>query len=268
MQFRSVLLAGQVVATIFNRFMSTGRTSPALLSCIHTERNEIDDYVVKLNGGCEFGTAQLVRELAAAELADYFGISHPQQFFVQLDAEMVDAMAMQVPDRAELCRRSAGLNFGTKLLIGLATWPVDRIPSASQFDPACEIFAFDVLIDNPDRNFNNPNLGTVGDQLFIYDHELAFASVFDIFPRPEPWRIADEQSWTRHVFFNQLRRKRLALEGFAEKLSTLPEDFFAEVSDSIPLEWDQSPLAAISERMNLISNHSDEFVDELQRRLA
>ncbi len=134
------------------------------------------------------------------------------------------------------------MNFGTKLLIGLATWPVDRTPSASQFEPACEIFAFDVLIDNPDRKFNNPNLGTVGDQLFIYDHELAFASAFDIFPRHEPWRVAEEQSWTQHVFFNQLRRKKLALESFAERLSALPENFLTEVGDSIPTDWDRSPL--------------------------
>jgi hypothetical protein len=148
-------------ATVFHRFMTSGRTSPAVFGCVREGNDDEDDYVVKLAGGGETGLAGLLCEAVAAELADYFGIDHPQQALVELNEDLANLVASQERSKATLIGRSVGINFGAKLLTNMVTWPIDRKPSASQFERACEIFAFDALTQNPDRRFSNPNLGTV-----------------------------------------------------------------------------------------------------------
>jgi hypothetical protein len=248
--------------------MQTGRTGPALFSCSSSDDDEDVDYVVKTIGGCDFGTGQLVRELAAAQLADFFGLAHPKQALVEIGDDLAALMAYQQPERAESIRQSIGINFGSQMLNNLVTWPVDRKPSASQHGQACAIFAFDMLIRNPDRKFNNPNLGVVGDQIFIFDHELAFSSQYE-FPRnTEPWRIANDDSCTKHVFFNQLRHQIIEVEDFFERLSKFPVDFFDSLQDEIPTNWDGDTLIFIKHHINLMAEHSEQFCEELLRRLA
>jgi hypothetical protein len=39
---------------------------------------------------------------------------------------------------------------------------------------ALQIFAFEALIANDDRRYNNPNVLVRGDKIFAIDHEAAF----------------------------------------------------------------------------------------------
>ncbi len=59
---------------------------------------------------------------------------------------------------------------------------------------AAHIFAFDALIQNPDRRYSNQNLLTRGNNIFVYDHELAFSFLEAILPLRHPWL-----SKTRHI---------------------------------------------------------------------
>jgi hypothetical protein len=255
-------------AAVFHHFMAKGRTSPALFGCVSLDRDEETDYVVKLKGGLDMGTSGLVFEAVAAELADYFGISHPHAAIVQIDTELANLIAALEPEKANLIRKSVGMNFGTKQLNNLIVWPVDRSPSAGQLQPASEIFAFDALIQNPDRQFSNPNLGTVGDRIFIYDHEMAFSFLLDIFRNPEPWRVSKQLFWSEHVFFNSLRRKPLDIGDFLGRLAELPGDFLDRLPEQLPMEWDFNALPDIKAHLNSLSANSDAFGEELMRRLA
>lgn len=170
----------RVLATVFYQFMKSGRTSPAIMGCTGLDYGDETEYVVKLKGGCDIGTSQLVREFAAAHLADYFGLSHPQFVLVEIEPDLAGLVARQIPEKGALMEKSVGTNFGTKKMNGFTIWPVDRMPSASQLEAACDVFSFDLLIRNPDRKFQNPNLGTVGEDIVIIDHELAFASQYEL----------------------------------------------------------------------------------------
>jgi hypothetical protein len=257
-----------VEAAVFHHFMRSGRTSPALFGCVHRDRDEEADYVVKLKGGLDMGTGGLVFEAVAAELADYFGISHPEPAIVQINTELANLIATLEPERANLIRKSVGMNFATKQLKNLIVWPVDRSPSAGQSQAASEIFAFDALIQNPDRKFSNPNLGTVGDQIFVYDHELAFSFLLDIFLNSEPWMVSKQLFWSEHVFFNSLRRKPLDIGGFLGRLAELPEDFVDRLREQLPMEWDFNTLWKIKGHLNSLSANAEAFGEELMRRLA
>lgn len=61
------------------------------------------------------------------------------------------------------------------------------IPDAMR-QAAVTIFAFDALVQNPDRRFNNQNLLTRGDDIFVFDHEVAFSFLLDILRLPVIWR--------------------------------------------------------------------------------
>jgi hypothetical protein len=206
--------------------------------------------------------------MAAAKLADYFGIPHPRQAFVQIEADLAQLIAEQEPSKADMIRRSVGVNFGSEMLNNLITWPIDRQPSVAQFQDACAIFAFDVLIQNPDRQFGRPNLGSVGERIFVFDHELAFSSQFELFRNPEPWLVAHDPFWTSHVFYNQLRHREVQLGDFIERLESFPVDFFHELANELPSSWDTPTIAFIEGHMQSMSAHSRDFSDELMRRLA
>jgi hypothetical protein len=73
-------------------------------------------------------------------------------------------------------RGSAGANFGSVHLgAGFMTWATGRVPPGVQRDQAAAIFAFDLLVQNPDRCPMNPNLGTRSDRLGVYDQEQSFS---------------------------------------------------------------------------------------------
>jgi hypothetical protein len=261
-------LTTRVAANVFHRFMRSGRTAPVLLGCQREEDNEEVDYVVKTIGGCDFGIGQLVKEFAVAQLADYFDLAHPRQALVEIGDDLAELIAGEVPEKAEAIRRSVGLNFGSEMLHNLIVWPVDRQPSASQLGQASLIFAFDVLIQNPDRRFDNPNLGVVGDRIYIFDHEMAFSSQYELFKRGEPWQIANDDSLTRHVFFNQLRRQAIDVGDFFERLAQFPDDFFSRLEDELPENWENQTLHYIANQLSLMAQNSEQFREELLRRLA
>ena len=177
-------------ATTFHRFMANGRTSPALCSCEDSVGNVVGDYLVKLRGGMERGAIALASELVASRLASYFAISVPEPALVHIEADFAQQVVGTEPSHAKLMQASIGLNFGSRYLTHGVTWPVDKSIPEAMWTSAVSIFAFDALIQNPDRKFRNPNLLGRGDELFLFDHELAFSFIEALFPQAEPWRLA------------------------------------------------------------------------------
>jgi len=252
-------------ATRFYRFMSTGRTSPALFGCTIDSLDRGEDFVVKLRGGVQ--AAGLVCEAIAASLADYFGIAHPEPALIEIEEALASAVAGQEPGKGDIIMNSVGVSFGTRMLSNLITWPVDRQLAASQMEAAAEIFAFDTLIQNPDRGFGNPNLGSVGDRLMIFDHELAFSFLFSITNPPSPWEVSRQAFWTEHVFFHALRHKPIDLDNFFTALSSLPADFVDSLASELPSDWPSDTLGRIGSHLTSIAQHAAEFRSELVRLL-
>jgi hypothetical protein len=194
-----------VTATIFNRFLETGRTSPGLFS--HEGPSELEgDYVVKLRGGMERSAGPLC-ELYASLLAVQLGISVPAPAIVLIEEDLAALVeeASTDPVQASVIRNSIGWNFGCRFIPNLSSWPVDKKIAAAMREDAAKVFAFDALIQNPDRRFGNPNLGTSGNELIIFDHESAFSFLLEILPSAEPWRLDSEIYLDNHVFARSLR---------------------------------------------------------------
>lgn len=75
-------------------------------------------------------------------------------------------------------RKLAGLNFGTRYLTGYRTWLRGQSIPASLRNTALELFAFNALIQNPDRGAGRPNLLSGNGRIIAIDHDAAFSFVF------------------------------------------------------------------------------------------
>jgi hypothetical protein len=259
-----------VQAVQFHRFMGTGRTTPVLCGCEVDEGVAAGDYVVKLRGGIDRGSNGLASELIASRLAGYFGIPVPQPALVLLDPAFVELVSLSQPeDRARRMRSSIGLNFGTRQLSDVTTWPVDRAIPDAMWETAVKTFAFDALIQNPDRRFNpNPNLFSRGDEIILFDHELAFSFLEDIFPSETPWRLDRCNFLSDHVFFRRLKGKEIDLLAFTDALSALSERVLPAILAEVPGEWNNGNLPKIDGHLRAVAGQAAAFAEEIRRRLA
>lgn len=248
--------------------MTAGRTLPALCGCEDEIGNHVDDFVVKLRGGLDNGQKGFLFELIASRLATYFGLMVPDPAFVLIDAEFAEVVATSEPHRAARMRNSIGLNFGSRLLVDGAEWPVDKSIPHSMRQTALEIFAFDALIQNPDRRFNNQNLLIRGDDIFLFDHEVAFSFLWDILPPQTPWMLDRQPYIADHVFYRDLRKKPIDLSRFVDSLLALPEKPIREILAEVPVEWNDGVLARIEDHIRTVGNHATDFAEAIQRRLA
>ena len=155
----------RVAATRYVTPLREGGSLPGLV--------EADDdglYVVKFRGAGQ-GTAALVAEVLAGELARALGLLVPELVLVNLDPEL--SRAEPDAEIQELAAASAGINLG-----------VDFLPGALPFTPAAALAAdpgfaadvvwFDALVTNVDRTPRNPNLLVWHGRTWLIDHGAAF----------------------------------------------------------------------------------------------
>jgi hypothetical protein len=250
----------------FERFMTSGKTSPALCGCEDQSGVMVGEYVVKLRGAV--GEAGLLNELFAAKLAAYFGLASPEPALIAIDQALVDLVANTQPSQAARIKGSVGLNFGTKVLSGVSTWPVDKFIPDTMWQAAVDIFAFDALVQNPDRRFSNPNLFTRGDNLLIFDHEMAFSFLVTLLPSATPWKLDDQQYLTGHVFYRRLKSKPIDVTGFTASLGGLSDALLEGIVADVPAEWNNDNVPKIARHLRTVRDHAVEFAEEVRRILA
>jgi hypothetical protein len=200
------------------------------------------EVVVKLRGR-EISQKTQIAELVSAMLADDLGIDVPQAAIVDVPAGFELIVADK--DAARAVKASVGPNFGSVHLgQSFTTWPPGRAPYGHQRDQAAAIFAFDALIQNPDRNAKNPNLWVKSDRLGVYDHDQAFSflSLPIIGGAPKPWESAAQAGGSfrfleQHIFFAALRRSTFDLDPFEERLLDLSETQLKAYATAVPKDW-------------------------------
>ena len=246
--------------------MASGRTSPALCGCEDAAGGSVGEFVVKLRGAVqEFG---LLNELMGSKLATHFGIASPPAALIYIEPELVDLISAVEPAQANLVARSVGLNFGTQALVGFSTWPVDKPIPDIMWDAAVNVFAFDALLQNPDRKHLNPNLMSKGDDLVVFDHELAFSFLLDIFPSPIPWDLSSQRYLEEHVFYRQLRSKPIDLTLFTANLTELSLDLVENIFADVPSEWNNENAKKIAQHISIMRDHAEEFAEQIRRFLV
>ena len=134
-----ISMVQNLTAVQFTRFMTSGRTTPALLNCEDDLGSPAGDWVVKLRGAVQ--RAGLLRELLGNRLASHFDLEVPEPALITIEKSLAGLISVADPPKAVVIEWSIGLNFGSRELIGSIEWPIDmRIPEAS-WQTAVNIFA-------------------------------------------------------------------------------------------------------------------------------
>lgn len=223
-----------LTATRFEKVMGSGRTQPCLLVC-ENEAGEEVEVVAKLRGHPQIMPGGLLAEAVASLLA--LDLDLPVQTPYRIAIEKAFADTVPDPGLRTVIQNSEGLTFGSaKWAPGYTIWPRDKTPSREMKQGVMEIFAFDGLIQNPDRRQTNPNCAFLGDKLLIYDHESAFSHFMSILP-VAPWDTGGLGFLKDHIFFQALRGGNLALDRLKGALEAIDGARMDEYIQSVPPEW-------------------------------
>jgi hypothetical protein len=232
--------------------------------------NDIGEFVVKLSG-IESGVTGLACELICSLLAQELSLMTPMPAIVEVDPAIAELIGRKDADVAKIIRRSGGLNFGSQVLVGgYGVFPIGKFIPVSVKTLAAEIFAFDALVQNPDRRVDNQNVLWRGAEIFIIDHELAFSFLYHIGPPTSPWRLDGKpfDFLKDHVFYKDLKGQEADLDRFQGAIEAVSDDDLAELIDQTPPAWDNGNVARISGHLKSLRDHAAEFVKQVKWRLA
>jgi hypothetical protein len=261
----------QLLASTFSRPLTSGRTRPAILACEDSNGESAGEFVIKFRGGIDTGVAGLACELLASVLADELGLSTPAPAVVEIDQNTAALIQKIAPALGTIVGNSVGLNFASEVLqSGFSSWPVGKYIPLGLRQAALEVFAFDALIQNPDRKYSNPNLLSNGKELCLIDHELAFSFLYEIASSSDPWELShrDFDFLKEHVFYRQLKGQKLELERFVGALNGLSDKSLVKMTDQLPSDWKTSAVTRILDHLKTVRNHSKKFTEQLKWRLS
>jgi hypothetical protein len=190
--------------------------------------------------------------------------------------EFVAAVTSSHPVEGAALAAAVPIGFGSaKLPPGFAAWMPDRrLPNAME-QAAAEIYAFDLLIQNPDRRPKNPNLQSKGDHFAIFDHELALVTEGILYWRP-PWEAGALDAMgapARHVLHPALRGGQPDFARLVGAWEAIDEPRLAAYRAALPPQW--TPTAQVAHTADTaidflreLRHHIRPAMQEILRTLA
>lgn len=251
----------------FVRATRAGRTNPSILLCERSDKSVID-VVAKFSAGC-FALSGLAFEAVGACLAGDLALPVPEPLLVEIPAGWSDAVSDE--SRRVMIQKSLPMAFGSKLATaGYGAWHAGARLTPAMMPVAAAIFVFDAIVQNPDRRVENPNCLVRGEDLLIFDHELAFGKILQWKP---PWELGGlqhlEQSG-KHIFREHLQGKAIDLMPIRARWAGLSDACLKSYVDALPVEW-AAALAEVEEAIDLVRaarDNIDGCLREVQRVLT
>ncbi len=192
-----------LTATRFHRRMTRGRTGPFLLEGENGAGDTVE--VIAKFTSAQLPVEGLVREAFGALLAADLGLPVPECYCVTVQPDFVAAVTSSHPAEGAALAAAIPIGFGSvKLPPGFVAWMPERPLPKAMRHTAAEIYAFDLLIQNPDRRPGNPNLQSKGDDFAIFDHEMALVTEGVLFWHP-PWEAGRWMPWGRRRSMSSTR---------------------------------------------------------------
>ena len=256
-----------VFAVEAHQELPNSANKPLVITGLDPKSGTKNDYIVKLNGAERMHKEGRLREILAAFIA------------LELELDVVEPVVVDITDdfvKAQLGKefylkttKSLGFNIGSKYVAKFITLENDVALSTQLEEVAQHIFAFDLLIQNNDRNRLKPNMITDGNQLIMLDHELAFGFhlVLSFLRNPKPWTFPDEDMvWVnQHCLLKRLKNKHSELENFGQKMINLNEAFWERCKELIPAEWMVEEIFfSIKDHVNLINVNREAFISNIK----
>lgn len=243
----------------------SGSNRPLLVRAVNKADGNRADCVLKPNGGERMGLEAMLREVVAAYWARSWGIHTVEPVLLQVDADLI--RVSQGQEWYELLSRSTGVNYGSIYLSNYRTLLSGQPLNREEFKQAQMIFAFDVFIQNADRRKQKPNLMSNGQNLVIFDHELAFSYTKLIIKPSEPWNVKLE-GWIEEMFLYPLIKGKLLPESQIEaSLSSMADEMLWKILEqALPSELcTLDEYQEIKQFCTSVAGHANPFTKNLQK---
>jgi len=218
-----------------------GNTTPLLAVGMDAEQRP-HTIVLKLRapegklGSDHFGGISLACELTCSMLARLLELGVPDYHIVEIEPAITEAQH----DRAlrELLRRNIGLNFGCAYLPEAAPWsPRRSIRTEDVFNAIEDVFAFDALVINNDRQREKPNLLATPAVVMI-DHSLAIP--VHIWPEERHHVTLPDGELRKHCAFDSLHGNECGFDRvtgrWTERVDAVALD---EMRRWLPQSWER-----------------------------
>lgn len=261
-------MISRIAPTEFIRRVGSGKTRPALLSC-EVDEDSIEVFA-KLAAGCEQRETSLAMEMVSVLLAGDLEIPVPQPFFLYLEPEFVEA----IPDTEwrGMARVGPPLAFGSRALgSGYSAWVTSIVPVGQMVPTLANILLFDTAIENPDRRGDNPNCLVRGDEVRVFDHDLAFPTM--LIGAKKPWVLGALDFMEKpgiHIFRDALRGRELDWRPIVERWQGLSDGQIDDYEAALPPEWAgaQGAVHTAIDKIKTVRDNIEGCVAEVRRVLS
>lgn len=213
----------------------------------------------------------MARESIGASLAADLGLPVPRPYFVRLEPEFAESVS-DATVRQKL-GASSPVAFGSlRVPNQFAAWAKGNLITDTMVPDVAGILMFDAIIQNPDRRDGNPNCLVKGEELRVFDHELAFMTDQLLLWTP-PWKLGG-MNWVAapgaHIFAGGLKGRVIDYLPIKNRWGSLSDARVAEYQITIPGEWAGSE-AAVQAACKLIRDARDNIdacLNEVRRILT
>lgn len=250
--------------------LTSGANRPVHIRGFDKNTHRKDEYVVKLRDAERMkDPAAAMRELLGAFIGMEMDIPVAEPVAVEITVETAELTGK--PDLKQRILNSIGLNFGTRYLgLGFQMFALLSSFPHKLERHAQDLLAFDLLIQNPDRTKEKPNMLTDGTHLVGYDHEFAFSFNAILFAPVNLWQQTGElRKWIDDlVLLPKVKGLHYNFDELAERMNRLNPDFWNRAEHCIPASWKHESFEPIKSRMLNFVNHQHEFINELKLILS
>jgi hypothetical protein len=254
----------KITALSWGDVLPNGANMPQIIRGICQTTGNKGDYVVKYRGAERMYVGACAKELIAAYMANQMDFNIPEPVLIDISPEFVKSL---LGNRMyKIANNSIGINYGSRYISSSPTFiNGNDVPNGSGKD-FVDIFAFDLLIANADRNNVKRNLFHDGEKIIIFDHELAFGFIHEIPTNQQPWIIKDIhlKSIQEHLFYRHLKGKNETFTNFASKMDLLDTAFWDKLEKIIPVEWMTEEYSKIKLGILATIEHKDDFINQLK----
>jgi len=257
----------KVRAVELQRRMKKGSKWPMLCTCL--EGGKQLEIVLKLRDKLLRDRFSLVIEYAASRFAKDLGLESSEVVAVDVSETLAeDARAMGDADYARLIERSAGTNIGSVLL---APGFIASLPSETECarlrPKLTQITAFDFVIQNLDRQADNPNLLRKADRVILIDHEEAFGHLDNKDQVPFSVQNLKLEAFFGHVFFHVVDLAS-DFNPMFDLLAGLQDAIIDGYCDGLPPEWLDIRTTRLKEYIRWTRDHATEICDYLRSHIT
>lgn len=264
-----------------DKILNSGRTHPLVVDCVRMEAGVRSRryFILKTMALPEIKETSLGFEILGNLLARSMGVNTPEPVLVRISPEFANASQTVLQNHSYLSQRGAkllpGMGAGCEYLSpGFTTIVPDTYLSEEDLLQATRIYAFDMMVQNPDRSFDvkqRPNCAHFDKRLVAYDFELAFSFVY-LFGNTDPaWEVTRHGLSSKHLFYRHMRagmaNRKIDMRPIIEDIEAINVDNLMLIAHDMPTGW-MVHASKIESHLREIVTNARKFETELYRSLA